>query len=197
MVHGAQALGLLRADEAGGVRRRSAGWTSGSGWGSSTTMTWPSGRGGRGSRWPWLTTCSSTTSAAGRSPAMASTPRRCWRRTPGGSPPSGGRMRRRRRVTMRRPGGLAELADPIRENLVRRSTQMNTDVKNPIPIPNSRFPIPNARYPRILKPRVLPSPGPRLQSPARPIPLLICVHLRASADQELRRISFGGRPGSA
>ena len=71
------------------VYEPSAGWMSGSGWGSSTTMTWPSGRGGPGSSWPWHTTCSSTTSAAGRSSATGSTPRRCWMRTRSGSPTSG------------------------------------------------------------------------------------------------------------
>ncbi len=47
--------------------------------------------GGPGSSWPWPATCSSTTSAAGRSSATGLTPSACWRRTAGGSPPSGGR----------------------------------------------------------------------------------------------------------
>ncbi len=44
---------------------------------------------GPASSWPWPMTYSSTTSAAGRSPATASTPRASWTRTRGGSPPSG------------------------------------------------------------------------------------------------------------
>ncbi len=50
-------------------------------------------RGGPGSSWPWPMTCSSTTSAAGRSSATGSMPNGCWTRTRGGSPPSGGTMR--------------------------------------------------------------------------------------------------------
>ena len=74
VVHRRQALGLLRADEAGRVRRPSAGWMSGSDWGCSMTTTWPSGPGGRGSRWPSPMTCSSTTSAAGPSWGTGSMP---------------------------------------------------------------------------------------------------------------------------
>ena len=46
-------------------------------------------RAGPGSSWPWPMTSSSTISAAGRSPATASTPRSSWTRTRGGSRPSG------------------------------------------------------------------------------------------------------------
>ena len=89
VVHRAQAVGVLPADDPGRLSTPSAGWTNGSAWGSSTMTTWPSGRVGPGSSWPWPTTCSSTTSAAGRSPATGSMPRPCWRRTSGGSPTSG------------------------------------------------------------------------------------------------------------
>ena len=51
-------------------------------------------RGGPGSRWPWPATCSSTTSAAGRSRATGSTPSGSWRRTAASSPRSGGWMGR-------------------------------------------------------------------------------------------------------
>ena len=54
---------------------------SGSDWDSSMMTTWPCGRGGPGSSWPWRGTCSSTTSAAGRSWETGSMPKGCSTRT--------------------------------------------------------------------------------------------------------------------
>ena len=96
-------------------------------------MTWPSGRVGPGSTWPWPMTSSSTTSAAGRSSATASTPRPCSRRTRGGSPRSGGTRRR---------GGVGSLCDrgrKIRSFTQRRKGQAQRAQEKDGAVPPSRL----------------------------------------------------------